>query len=87
MAPTVYAFCRESGDPYRPAVGRGASQQRRLRYNRRTQGGASTVKWLGEASHAVWLAVERVQLVEMDADYWKTWVRQRLVTPIGSPGQ
>jgi hypothetical protein len=34
----------------------------------------------------VWLAAEQVQLVEMDADYWKTWVHQRLVTPLGLPG-
>jgi phage terminase large subunit GpA-like protein len=86
MAPVVYAFCRESGEPFRPAAGRGASQQHRQWYNRPTQGGASTVNWLGEASHAVWLAAEQVRLVEMDADYWKTWVHQRLVTPIGSPG-
>jgi hypothetical protein len=41
MTPTVYAFCRKSGDPFRPAVKRGASQQHRQWYNRPTQGGAS----------------------------------------------
>jgi len=28
MAPVVYAFCRDSGTRFRPAVGRGAAQQR-----------------------------------------------------------
>ncbi len=29
---------------------------------------------------------EQIHLVEVDADYWKTWVHQRLETPLDSPG-
>jgi hypothetical protein len=45
MAEVVYGFCREGGERFRPAVGRGAAQQRRQWYNRPTQTG-STVKRL-----------------------------------------
>jgi phage terminase large subunit GpA-like protein len=86
MAPVVYAFCRESGERFRPAIGRGASQQyRNERYNRPVQGGA-TVKWIGEGAHANWLPAEQLLLVETDADYWKTWVHQRLTTPLDKAG-
>src|SRR4029078_8579387 len=40
MAPVVYAFCRESGEGFRPVIGRGASQQdRNERYNPPAPGG------------------------------------------------
>ena len=86
QSPVVYAFCRESGERFRPAIGRGASQQYRAeRYNRPVQGGA-TVKAIGEGWHANWLPVEKLLLVEVDADHWKTWTHQRLTTPLGKVG-
>jgi hypothetical protein len=86
MAPVVYAFCRESGERLRPAVGRGASQQYgRERYNRPVQGGGS-VSAMGDGWHANWLPAERLHLFQADADYWKTWVHQRLSTPLDKPG-
>lgn len=85
MAPVVYSFCRESGERFRPAVGRGASQQQRQYYNRPTQTG-SVVKYIGEGCHGNWLAAEQLLLLEVDADHWKSWVHQRLLTPMGKPG-
>jgi hypothetical protein len=85
MAPVVYAFCRESGQRYIPAVGRGAAQQRSQWYNRPTQTG-SVVRHIGEGFHMNYLPAENLYLAEADADYWKTWVHQRLKTPMGSPG-
>lgn len=85
MAPIVYTFCRDSGDRFRPAVGRGAAQQRQQWYNRPTQTG-SVVKHIGQGFHMNRLPVEKLQLAEIDADHWKTWVHQRLSTPIGTPG-
>jgi hypothetical protein len=32
------------------------------------------------------LEAEQLLLLVMDADHWKTWVHQRLATPMGSPG-
>jgi phage terminase large subunit GpA-like protein len=85
MTNVVYAFCRETGKPYLPAVGRGAAQQRQQWYNRPTQTG-SVVKNIGEGYHLNLLRIERLHLVEIDADHWKSWVHQRLSTPLGSPG-
>jgi Terminase large subunit gpA, endonuclease domain len=85
MTPVVYAFCREAGERFKPSVGRGASQQHRQWYNRPTKTGA-LVKHLGEGLHINRPLAEKLQLCEVDADYWKTWVHQRLSTPIGQAG-
>jgi len=82
---SVYAFCRESGQKFRPAVGRGVAQQRRQWYNRPTSTG-SVVKHIGQGFHLNLLKAERVLLVDVDADHWKTWVHERLNTPIGTAG-
>jgi phage terminase large subunit GpA-like protein len=85
MTSVVYAFSREAGDKFKPAIGRGAAQQRHQWYNRPTQTG-SVVRYIGEGYHLNWLRSEKLKLVEIDADHWKTWVHQRLVTPLESDG-
>jgi hypothetical protein len=85
MPEVVYEFCRKSGERFRPAVGRGAAQQHRQWYNRPTKTG-SIVKQIGEGFHMNYIRAEQLLLVEVDADHWKTWVHQRLSTPLGSPG-
>jgi hypothetical protein len=82
----VYAFCRESGDRFRPAVGRGAAQRKGEQTMDKASQTGSVVKLVGEAYHAAWLPVEKLYLLEVDADHWKTWVHQRLATPVGGPG-
>jgi phage terminase large subunit GpA-like protein len=85
MTSVVYAFTREAGDKFKPAIGRGAAQQRHQWYNRPTQTG-SVVRHIGEGYHVNFLRSEKLRLVEIDADHWKTWVHQRLVTPLESDG-
>jgi phage terminase large subunit GpA-like protein len=86
MAPVVYAFCRESGERFRPAVGRGAAQQyARQYYHRPTQTG-SVVRWIGDGQHASFLPAEQLLLLEVDSDHWKSFVHQRLTTPLGKAG-
>jgi phage terminase large subunit GpA-like protein len=85
MTSVVYNFARESGDKFRPAIGRGAAQQRQQWYSRPTRTG-SVVRHIGEGYHLNFLRSEKLRLVEIDADHWKTWVHQRLVTPLGSDG-
>ena len=41
---------------------------------------------IGEGFHLNLLPAERLLLVEIDADYWKTWVHERLHIPVGQPG-
>ncbi|QDU28516.1 Phage terminase large subunit (GpA) [Anatilimnocola aggregata] len=81
----VYAFVRESGNRFRPAVGRGAAQQRRQNYNQPTQA-TNTVHHIGEGFHLAVQQAAGVYLVEANADHWKTWVHARLSTPLTSPG-
>ena len=85
MTSVVYAFCRQAGRPFRPTIGRGAAQQHRQWYNRPTRTG-SLVKQIGDGFHINRLPAEKLDLVEVNADHWKTWVHQRLSTPLGKPG-
>ena len=85
MTDVVYAFCRETGDRFRPAIGRGAAQQHRQWYNRPTQNGA-IVRHIGEGFHLSKLQTEKLHLAEVNADHWKSWVHQRLSTPLGTIG-
>ena len=88
----VYLFCRESNvgtpagaDRFRPAMGRGTSQQRHQWYNRPKSTGA-LVKHVGEGYHLSWQKSDRILLVEVDADYWKSWAHHRLASEVGSAG-
>ncbi len=85
MTPVVYSFCNDSDERYLPAIGRGAAQQRHQWYNRPTSTGA-IVKHVGEGFHINMLPAERLYLVEIDADHWKTWVHLRLSTPLDKAG-
>ena len=85
MTHVVYSFCREAGDHFRAVVGRGAGQQHRQWYNRPTSTG-SIVKQIGEGYHVNRLPAEKLLLAEVDADHWKTWVHQRLSTPLDGNG-
>ena len=84
MAEVVYAFCRSHTGFY-PAIGRGVSQQRQQWYNRPTATG-SVVRYIGEAYHMNRLRDAAFDLIEVNADHWKTWVHQRLTTPMTEPG-
>lgn len=85
MTDVVYAFCRESGERFRPSVGRGTTQRRTQWYNRPTKTG-SVVKHIGEGYHFNWLPNEQLYLAEVDSDHWKSWVHQRLVSPLSHTG-
>ncbi|MEX0643604.1 MAG: terminase gpA endonuclease subunit, partial [Pirellulales bacterium] len=86
MTEVAYAFCRESDEKkYRPSIGRGASQQRHQWYDRPTKTG-SLVKHIGEGFHFNWQPAEKLLLVEVDADHWKTWTHQRLTAPVEERG-
>jgi phage terminase large subunit GpA-like protein len=86
MTPVVYEFCRKAADKrFLPCVGRGANQQRQQIYNRPTQL-TQTTRFIGRDFHINYLQAERINLVEINADYWKTWVHQRLTQPLDKPG-
>ena len=85
MTDVVYAFCHQHGAPFTPAVGRGATQQRQQWYNRPTSTG-SIVKKIGEGYHLNRIKHPRLLLAEVNADHWKSWVHQRLTTPLNETG-
>ena len=85
MTDVVYSFCRESGNRFLPSVGRGANQQHRQWIDRTTLTG-SVVRHVGDGYHIKWLPVENGFLTEVDSDHWKTWVHQRLSTPVNNAG-
>ena len=82
----VYAFVRESGDRFRPTKGHGQSQDNRGRYYTRPQRRTAEIIHIGDHYHAARQKADRVHLIEIDADYWKTWVHRRLSTATDSPG-
>jgi hypothetical protein len=47
---------------------------------------SETVRYIGQDFHINFLPTERTNLVEINADYWKTWVHQRLTQPLDKPG-
>jgi len=86
MTDVVYHFIRGSdGNVFRPAIGRGAAQQYRQYYNRPTKTGSLT-KYIGQGFHVNHLPSDRIFLVEVDADFWKSWVHERLSAPVGASG-
>ena len=44
------------------------------------------VRAISEGYHVTRVTKERVHLVEIDADHWKSWVHERLGTPLDAPG-
>ena len=44
------------------------------------------MKHVGEGFHLNYLRTEKLHLVLVDSDHWKTWVHQRLSTPLGKAG-
>ncbi len=89
MTDVVYEFVREkeSGNRFRAAIGRGESQQmRRYKTYTKPKKTGSEIKIIGEEYHVVWVPQERTFRVEVNADYWKSWLFERLRTPVEQPG-
>lgn len=76
----VYSFAIESGTIYRPSKGFAATAYHCPPAEKRI--------FRGEHCHIKRHPVGQrsVQLVEFDADHWKTWFHNRVTTPKGHPG-
>jgi hypothetical protein len=46
----------------------------------------AVVRCLGDGYHTNWIDAEKTFLCEMNSDHWKSWVHQRLSTPVGNAG-
>lgn len=85
--PVVYEFARAKGQKLRPIKGYGSTQdvgQGKLYRPQNAETG--NVKEIGEQYHFTWLPEDRVYLVHIDADHWKTWLQRRLTDPQEKPG-
>lgn len=79
---TVYEFCRERGDVWRPCKGYGTNMDVSKWYNRPKSTG-NIVKMIGDEYHFAVIPAQGVMLVEINADYWKSFVHARFASAIG----
>ncbi|QGJ70619.1 Phage terminase large subunit (GpA) [Planctomycetales bacterium 10988] len=81
----VRGWCDREGSFVSPTIGRGEGQQYELNYHKPKKTGA-TVAQICEEYHFSDLPDHQKPLVEINADYWKSWLAERLATPLGKPG-
>ena len=86
----VYGFCRESSPSrqqatYRPTRGFGASQSRDRRYTSPTKK-TTQVRFIGDGFHISRIQKDKIDLVHVNADHWKSRTHQRLSIPQDAPG-
>ena len=85
---SVFSFVREDetdADVWRPCQGFGVSQSDSMRYSHPSRK-AGQVVYIGEEYHVRRLDDDGVYRVNINADAWKTWGHERLVTKKGTPG-
>ncbi len=89
----VFQFCDESNGPldrnrYWPTEGYGTGHDRMRHYQTPKKTGR-TITYIGKAYHIMRVpddVLGRVQVVAINADEWKAFVHERLMTPAGSAG-
>ncbi len=79
------AECGAAGLPFVASFGRGVGQQHGVSYSQPKTTGA-IIKQIGDHYHLAYLKHYAQSVVEFDADYWKTFLHQRLATPLGADG-
>lgn len=80
----VYQFCRESHDNFRPIMGNAEGRQRNP-YTR-PKAKSKTIRYIGEEYHFVWDSAQRLDVVEINVDHWKSQLHDRLSQPVVEPG-
>ena len=83
---SIYAFCLESGERFRPCEGCGTGQHHKKKYNEPTKTGA-TVRAKGDGYHIVYRPEDHIFVVVADADNWKSKLHEALGVPIGEDGE
>jgi len=82
---SVYEASRRFRGYVRPVKGYGMGQQRDRIYKPPTKRSKSIIH-VGLQYHATRMREDRIDLVHINADFWKTWVHERLAQPIDQPG-
>lgn len=81
----VYAFTREAGSRYRPTKGHGVAQERSTPYAAPRKLAKETPK-IGDGWHVAYQAAEKIWLIHLNSDHWKSRAHQYLISPVGQPG-
>lgn len=83
---TVVKFCRERecAGLYRPTKGFGTTQY--MRQYTDPKGPSGDIRWIGRKFHVKWVATSGANLVEVDVDYWKSFIHARIAVPLDQPG-
>ena len=84
MTELVYKFCRVSQGCL-PAVGRSVLQVGRQQQDKPVNH-HTRHRRIGEGYSLNYLQEQHITLAEVNADHWKSWVHQRLETPLDQPG-
>lgn len=72
----VYAFCKESGDRWRPTIGFGELTRRRYTTPKKRN---KEVRWIGDNMHFVTFREKgATTVVQLNADYWKSRLHESL---------
>lgn len=79
---TIARFCQESEDGFIACKSFGATQRRAGGYKRQTG-----TKLIDTYDHYSLIELpDGTQLIEINADEWKSWLHRRTITPIDKPG-
>jgi len=81
----VCDFARAADPRFRPAMGFGFGQEHAQWYNRPKSTGA-VVKHLGDEYHIEWDPANRVHVVQVNSDHWKSFSHERLAVPFDPRG-
>lgn len=81
----IYQFVKEAGPRYRAVKGYGIGQHEAGHYTAPTKT-SQNVKFIGDHFHAVYLAEPACHLFHCDANYWKSYLHQRIRTEPAKPG-
>lgn len=81
----IYDSCRQLGPRFKPTKGFGYSETQGGRYRRPTKK-EGDIRYIGDQYHIKRMKEHRIELVEIDADFWKTWIHGRLTCPMNEAG-
>lgn len=79
----VFEACRRFG--WRPCQGFGQLQFGSRSYAQPSKR-SNVVRWIGEQYHLAWVREQRMEVVQINADYWKSRVHDGLSIPSDEPG-
>lgn len=86
LTSTVYQFVRESNeDRYRPMIGRGVGVYNSHKYIKPKER-TGKIRHIGEEYHIARQAEARVNLCEVNSDYWKSWLHERISCQVEGAG-